>query len=200
MVARHTKRPLRFVCFTDDPTGVGHGIEIKPMPSFTLPEIMRHHPFRRMFIFQERLEDLTGRVLHLDLDLLVTGSIDELFDYKPQHPFCVAENWTQIGLPCLQPLASLAALTLWAVPVAATAVSDRRVPARRVLTTRNVATEGRRAAALDRAHHLQLGMTEAALVGMTPSRTVVAEDIRDLQCRTGHVCRSTRPAPCLAWA
>ena len=95
----------------------------------------------------------------------------------------------QLGLPRLQPLAGLAALTLRAVPVAATAVSDRRVPARRVLTTRNVATEGCRAAALDRAHHLQLGMTEAALVGMTPSRTVVAEDARDHQCRTGHVRR-----------
>lgn len=97
MVSRNTSRPLRFVCFTDDPTGIGSGVEIKPMPAFTLPEVMRRHPFRRMFIFQEQLDDLTGHVLHLDLDLLVTGSIDAFFDHAPTHPFCVAENWTQVG-------------------------------------------------------------------------------------------------------
>jgi len=97
MVSRNTKRPLRFVCFTDDPTGISSGVEIKPMPEFTLPEVMRRHPFRRMFIFQERLAELSGHVLHLDLDLLVTGSVDAFFDYAPQHSFCVAENWTQIG-------------------------------------------------------------------------------------------------------
>jgi hypothetical protein len=36
-------------------------------------------------------------VLHLDLDLIVTGSIDRLFDYHPESTFCVAENWTQPG-------------------------------------------------------------------------------------------------------
>jgi hypothetical protein len=97
MVSRHTKRPLRFVCFTDDPSGLDSAVEIKPMPEFNLPERMRRHPFRRMFIFQEKLDDLSGHVLHLDLDLLVTGNIDDFFDFKPAHPFCVAENWTQIG-------------------------------------------------------------------------------------------------------
>ena len=32
-----------------------------------------------------------------------------------------------------------------------------------------MATEGRRAAALDGAHHLHLGMTEEALIGTTPA-------------------------------
>ena len=38
----------------------------------------------------------------------------------------------------------------------AAVVGDGRVPAVAVLTARNMAAEGRRAAALDRAHHLQL--------------------------------------------
>ncbi len=38
----------------------------------------------------------------------------------------------------------------------ATIVGDRRVPTRSVLTTRDVAAEGRRAAALDGTHHLEL--------------------------------------------
>jgi hypothetical protein len=97
MVKRHTKRPLRFVCITDDPKGIRPEVEIKEMPPFDLPEPMRTHPFRRMFIFQEKLFDLSGPVLHLDLDLIVSGNIDDLFDFKPESDFCVAENWTQFG-------------------------------------------------------------------------------------------------------
>jgi hypothetical protein len=97
MVARNTKRPLRFVCFTDDRSGIRPEVELFDMPPFDLPEIMRRHPFRRMFIFQEKLADLSGPVLHLDLDLLVSGNIDDLFDFKADSDFCVAENWTQQG-------------------------------------------------------------------------------------------------------
>ena len=77
-------------------------------------------------------------------------------------------------------------MALGAVPVTAAIVGNDRVAARLVLTARDMATEGRRAAALDRAHHLQLRMAEMAAVGTTPSEAVVAEDIRDLQGRTGH--------------
>lgn len=97
MVARNTSRPLRFVCFTDDPEGLRSEVEVKEMPAFTLPEPLRFHPFRRMFIFQQSLGDLSGNVLHLDLDLLVTGSIDDFFDFRPELDFVVAENWTQPG-------------------------------------------------------------------------------------------------------
>ena len=97
MVKRNTERPLRFVCITDDPTGIVPGVEIKPMPEFDLPPVFRSHPFRRMFIFDKTLFDLEGNVLHFDLDLVVTSSIDPLFDYKPESTFCVAENWTQFG-------------------------------------------------------------------------------------------------------
>lgn len=97
MVQKNTSRALRFVCFTDDATGIEAGVEIKPMPPFDLPEIMRFHPFRRMFLFQEKLEDLEGQVLHFDLDLLVTGNIDDLFDHLPESNFVTIENWTQKG-------------------------------------------------------------------------------------------------------
>ncbi len=97
MVARNTRRPLRFVCITDDPTGLTEGIETRPMPEFDLPETFRFRGFRRMFLFKETLYDLTGPVLHLDVDLLVTGSIDDFFDYKPEAKYIVSENWTQPG-------------------------------------------------------------------------------------------------------
>jgi hypothetical protein len=97
MLKRQTSRPFRLVCITDDPAGISKEVDIKPMPPFNLPENFRWHPFRRMFIFREKLYDLEGDVLHLDLDLVVTGRIDDFFDYEPDCTFCVAENWTQIN-------------------------------------------------------------------------------------------------------
>lgn len=97
MISANSKRPLRFVCITDEVTGIIEPVETLPMPDFDLPEIMRFHPFRRMFLFDETVGDLSGPVLHFDLDLLVTGSIDPLFDHLPDSPFVTIENWTQIG-------------------------------------------------------------------------------------------------------
>ena len=67
--------------------------------------------------------------------------------------------------------------------------------ARRVLAARDVAAERGSAAALDRAHHLQLIEAHMAAVGLAPSRTVVAEDVRDLQSRSSHNRRLLRRRP-----
>jgi hypothetical protein len=58
-----------------------------------------------------------------------------------------------------------------------------------VLAARDMAAEGRRAAALDRRHDLQLAKAQVAGVGLAPRRSVVAKDIRDLQSRANHVRR-----------
>ena len=60
-------------------------------------------------------------------------------------------------------------------------VRDGGVAAGLVLTTRNMPAERCGAAALDRAHHFELVKADVTAVGATPSRPVVAEDIRDLQ-------------------
>jgi hypothetical protein len=69
----------------------------------------------------------------------------------------------------------------------AAVVGDRGVGA--VLAARDMSAQGRRAAVLDGAHHLELEQTHVTAVGMTPRGPVVAEDIRDLQSWTGHVGR-----------
>ena len=61
-----------------------------------------------------------------------------------------------------------------------------RVAARRVLATCDVAAERRGAAALDRAHHLQLVEADVAAVGLAPRGTVLAEDVRELQNGPNH--------------
>jgi hypothetical protein len=58
--------------------------------------------------------------------------------------------------------------------------------ARRVLAARDMAAERRRSTALDRTHHLQLIEAHMPAVDFTPSRTVVVENVRDLQNWSSH--------------
>src|ERR1700704_3270067 len=92
----------------------------------------------------------------------------------------------QLGLARLHPFARLRALALRAVPVAAAVIGDGGVAAGLVLATRDMPAESRGAAALDGAHHLELVEADVAAVGPTPSRPMIAEDIRDLQQEPPH--------------
>src|SRR6266853_396497 len=105
-------------------------------------------------------------------------------------------RWEQLCFALFQPLPCRRALAFWAVPVAAAVVGDDRVGA--IFAARNMTAEGRRAAALDCTHHLQLAEAHMTRVGATPRRAEVAEDIRDLQSWTGDGRRPLKPvaAPC----
>src|SRR5215467_10401159 len=94
----------------------------------------------------------------------------------------------QLGLALFHPGKCLTALTLGAVPIAAAAVRYGGMGAFGVLAARDIAAEPRGAAGLDRAHYLQLGVAHVTAVGLTPSGTEVAEDVRDFQSRTLHDC------------
>src|SRR6202045_2553387 len=75
------------------------------------------------------------------------------------------------------------------MPVATGVVGDLGMAARRVLAACDMAAERRRAAALDRTHHLQLLEAHMPAVGLTPGRTMVAENVRDLQSWSSHAWR-----------
>ena len=95
-VKRHTKKTTKVYCFTDDTNGINEDVICKPLPPISLPNIISLTPWRKLSIWQFPLYDLTGDVLFLDLDLVITGNLDQFFDYKPGH-YCVIENWTQLG-------------------------------------------------------------------------------------------------------
>lgn len=97
MVRRHTRRALRFVCFTDDAAGLDPAIETRPLPEIDLPASHRYKAWRKISLTQPGVGGLSGRVLFLDLDVVVTGSIDDFFDHAPDATYCVIENWTQRG-------------------------------------------------------------------------------------------------------
>ena len=94
MIKRNTKRPTRLVCFTEDSTGADPWVEIAPLPPINIPDRVAWTPWRKLSLWQHPLAGLTGDVLFFDLDVVITGSIDEFFDFEPGR-FCVAENWTQ---------------------------------------------------------------------------------------------------------
>ena len=92
MVKRHLTIPHRFVCFTDDTTGLNPGIETFPMPHLPLPESHKNLPWRKIGLFSPELGDLQGPTLFLDLDLVIVDNIDCFFTYPGD--FCIIHNWT----------------------------------------------------------------------------------------------------------
>ena len=94
MVRRGTSRPLRFICFTDDASGLRAEIETQSLPFISLPISHTNLPWRKMSLWGETLGNLSGQVLFFDLDLLVTGDVDGFFDHAPTEDFVVIRNWT----------------------------------------------------------------------------------------------------------
>src|SRR6185437_14984596 len=95
MVRRNTARETRLICFTDDATGADPWVTIAPLPPINLPQRVSSSPWRKLSFWQYPLLDLEGDVLFFDLDVVITGPIDDFFDYMPGR-FCVAQNWTQL--------------------------------------------------------------------------------------------------------
>lgn len=96
MIRRNTRRPTQLVCFTDDPAGLHEDIVVHPLPQITIPERVQWTGWRKISLWQAPLADIEGDVLFLDLDIVITGSLDGFFDHEPGK-FCIAENWSQRG-------------------------------------------------------------------------------------------------------
>lgn len=99
MVARNVSGPFRFVCLTDDAEGVLPEIETLPCPEIDIPSPHNLKGWRKLNLYapSERLFGLEGDWLYLDLDVVVTGSLDPFFEYHPEADFIVMQNWTQPG-------------------------------------------------------------------------------------------------------
>lgn len=83
-VARHLARPHRFVCFTDDATGLAPQIEVRPLPDLGLPAGQRDLRWRKLAVFGPALADLQGTTLFLDLDLVVLADLEPFFSHPGQ--------------------------------------------------------------------------------------------------------------------
>lgn len=94
-VKRHLTRPLRFVCVTDDPTGLDDGVEAVPLaPNPGYPEDKWPNIFMKLAILQDGFADLRGPTLFLDVDVVIMGDLDCFFDYRPGKN-CIIHNWIE---------------------------------------------------------------------------------------------------------
>lgn len=92
MVARHLPIAHRFICITDDTDGLDPRVEALPLPPKRFDEILprqsnynRRRPwsprkdfpscYRRLWNFSSEAKSLGPRILALDIDLIVTGSL-----------------------------------------------------------------------------------------------------------------------------
>lgn len=86
MVARHYQRPHRFVCFTDDPTGLASNVEALPIwdDLAAVPNPTgggRPSCYRRLKLWSPGMRGVLGeRFVCLDLDAVVVGDLAPLWD------------------------------------------------------------------------------------------------------------------------
>lgn len=79
-VAKHLTRPHRFICFTDDSTGLSDEVEAMPLPEMRLPGGHEDTRWRKLGLFANDLFGLSGTALFLDLDQIIVGSLDPFFE------------------------------------------------------------------------------------------------------------------------
>ena len=79
MVQRHLTLPHRFVCLTDSTEGLNAGIETFPIPPMPIELNGPERGWKKLLTFAPTLYDLHGDTLFLDIDIIVTGSLDEFF-------------------------------------------------------------------------------------------------------------------------
>lgn len=92
-VARNITPPFSFTCFTDNPTGIRPEVcceELPPLP-IALPATSRG-TWGKARLWNEHLGALKGYVLFLDLDLIITGNLDELFAFGNPGDVILARN------------------------------------------------------------------------------------------------------------
>lgn len=82
MVARNVTPPFSLTCFTDSAAGIRPEVHTEPLPEvdFAIPATKRGI-WPKSRLWGERLGSLSGPVLYLDLDIVVTGALDPFFDH-----------------------------------------------------------------------------------------------------------------------
>jgi len=93
MVRRHLEGEFRFLCLADNAQGLRPEIEVRPIPDLGLPEGAGRWAWPKLGVFHPSLGDLDGDCLFLDLDIVIRGGIDCLFDHAPGR-FCIVRDWT----------------------------------------------------------------------------------------------------------
>lgn len=92
MVQKNLSIKHRFICFTDNPAGIQTGVDIHPLPqTISLDENVPERGWRKLSVFAEKIDDLEGIGLFLDLDIVIRSNIDCFF--STNHNFQIIKDW-----------------------------------------------------------------------------------------------------------
>jgi hypothetical protein len=86
MVRAHLKGDFRFVCMTDDPSGIRSEALCIPIPHLNLhlKPGQRDGAWKKLTTFEADLQGLRGTALFLDVDVVIVGALDEFFTHPGQ--------------------------------------------------------------------------------------------------------------------
>lgn len=91
-VRRDTKTPVSIICFTDDADGIDPTVEIFPIPEIDLPPAEMVTGWRKVCLFQPDLP-IDGIGLFIDLDVVITGPMDDFFTFGNEDDIPIIHNW-----------------------------------------------------------------------------------------------------------
>ena len=96
MVSRNLSLPFRFICFTDDDSGLSQAIESFPIMAVDAdlndPEgLKRVQAWKKLTTLANPLYDIEGTCLFLDLDIVIVDNIDCFFE--PEGQFFIIREW-----------------------------------------------------------------------------------------------------------
>ena len=102
-VRRNLTRPVRFICMTEHRDGLHPDVECIDLPTEPFLEPMnaalavanRQGAMRKTSLFRQGvIPDLQGPVLGFDLDVVITGALDEIHDLAPG-TVAMRHDWTE---------------------------------------------------------------------------------------------------------
>lgn len=96
MVQRNLTIPFRFICITEISTGLHKSIDILPLPNFKEPPakyLKKCSAWRKIALLDREYHDIKGKIMMLDLDVVIIDNIDCFFTYTDK--FAMPENWSQ---------------------------------------------------------------------------------------------------------
>lgn len=91
-VRKNLTLPFRFICLTDNKEGLHPEIIPLPIPDLKIEGPRGKTTWQKLGVFSPSIGEFTGPALFLDLDLIISGSLDPFFTYKPDK-ICIIHNW-----------------------------------------------------------------------------------------------------------
>jgi len=96
MVKKNTSAPVRFVCYTEIPDGIDPAVETYPIPELdALKAVKNRMNYPKQMLCGADLKPFKkgDRFLFMDLDVVITGRLDDFFTHKPDDDFVIIYNW-----------------------------------------------------------------------------------------------------------